>query len=67
MFSLLRQNCLIKKTINHQMVRTFLTNQQIGLDRFLKGKELNQHLDKGLFLIFMILNFLFKLENKKKN
>ena len=53
MISLVRQR-LLNPTINFQLVRTILTNSQIGVDRFLKTKEVNLGLNKGNFDLKMI-------------
>lgn len=49
MISLVRQR-MLHPTIGYQMVRTLLTSQQIGMDKFLNNREVNVRVNKGAYL-----------------
>lgn len=50
MISLVRQR-MLHPTIGYQMVRTLLTSQQIGMDKFLNNREVNVRANKGAYLV----------------
>lgn len=48
MLSLIRQR-LLNQSTNYLFTRTLLTNNQLGLDRFVKSKETSIKVSKGKF------------------
>lgn len=55
MISLVRQR-LLNPTTGYQAVRALLTNQQLGMDKFVSNKEINIRINKSSYSIRILFD-----------